>query len=210
MRGIPILKQIKDSQDSGQQQYLVDLTEIHLVINDIKSGIELCREHRLGGSMMKLIYCGIDALAFLSMPADIKPLQVQREQKKYFKLWVDKYLKFLHPRCTSEHLWEARNGLLHSHSAESIRVKQGKAPPVYYANRAFPAVQNAVDDAGERVIFISIETLKNELFNGIDQFIIDIFKDDKKSRIALERSAHMLKVVDCAGNPVRLEQSEIG
>ena len=44
---------------------------IHNVIeHQIKGGIRLCYENDHHSSALKLLYCGIDLMAFLSMPAD--------------------------------------------------------------------------------------------------------------------------------------------
>ena len=40
---------------------------------DIKGGIEACRERKFGGSMMKLVYCGIDTMAYLSIARRLNP-----------------------------------------------------------------------------------------------------------------------------------------
>ena len=106
--------------------------------------------------------------------------------------WVKDYLKYLYPMCEAEYLWEARNGLLHSHSTESTKVKKGKMPRVYYAYRSPSPVYNA-DDDGELYVLISMERLIEEFFLGIDRFILACLLTTEHGR------ARLLGVKVCSG-----------
>ncbi len=181
--------------DNLNKTGLVELTDIHNVIKDIKGGINVCMDQKHGGSLLKLIYSGIDTMAYLTIPDRSSPRSLAKEQKKHFKLWVDKYLRFLHPVCNSEYIWEARNGLLHTHGTQSVGVKEGKAPSIYYYAKNYPPIKGAVSD-GEHVIFLSIPTLIREFFEGMDEFIIDVYSDDKKRAVAEKRCETMLQVFD--------------
>ncbi len=174
---------------------IVELTDIHNVVKDIKGGINVCMDQKHGGSLLKLIFSGIDTMAYLTIPDGLSPRRVAKEQKKHFKLWVDKYLRFLHPVCKSEYIWEARNGLLHTHGTQSVGVKEGKAPRIYYYAKNYPPMKQALSD-GEHVIFLSIPTLIREFFKGMDQFIIDVYSDDKRRTVAEKRCETMLQVFD--------------
>ena len=153
---------------------LVELTDIHNVVKDIRGGINVCLDHKHGGSLLKLIYSGIDTMAYLTIPDGLTPRKLAKEQKRHFKLWVDNYLRFLHPKCKSEYIWEARNGLLHTHGTQSTGVQEGTAPRIYYYAKHYPPILRALSD-GEQVNFLSIPTLIKEFFKGIDQFIIDLY-----------------------------------
>ncbi|MCY3979154.1 MAG: hypothetical protein OXG23_13725 [Chloroflexi bacterium] len=174
---------------------LVDLSDIHSVIKDIKGGIQVCMDGKYGGSLLKLIYSGIDTMAYLTIPIGTTSKRVGRLQKVHFKQWVDKYLRFLHPRCKSEYIWEARNGLLHTHGAESVAVLQGKVPRIYYYARNYPPTKQAMSD-GEHLIFLSLPTLIREFFKGIDQYVIDLYSDEEKRVVAEKRCGTMLQVYD--------------
>ncbi len=192
-------KRIKVTDD------IVTIQKVYHVVNDIKRGIQLCRDARVGGSMLKLVYSGIDVMAFLSMPKSVKDSQIGREQSKYFKRWVEKYLKFLHPNCTGGYLWEARNGLLHSHSAESIKVRRDDIPRILYRYRGFPHVRRGVDEDGRQVIMISMEQLVDELFSGIDRFVLAQLAHDETSELLIEKCDRMLKAVDIHGNLIEAD-----
>ena len=182
-------------KDKLNKTDIVELTDIYNVVKDIKGGINVCMDQKYGGSLLKLIYSGIDTMAYLTIPDELTPRKMAKEQKVHFKLWVDKYLRFLHPKCKSEYIWEARNGLLHTHGTQSIGVKEGSAPRIYYFAKNHPPIARALSD-GEQVIFLSIPTFIREFFNGMDQFIIDLYSDDKKRAVAEKRCETMLQVFD--------------
>ena len=172
---------------------LVELTDIHSVVKDIKGGINVCMDQRYGGSLLKLIYSGIDTMAYLTVPDGLNSRKMAKKQKQHFKLWVDKYLKYLHPKCKSEYIWEARNGLLHTHGPQSVGVAEGKAPRIYYFAKNHPSILQALSD-GKHVIFLSLPTLIREFFDGMDQFIIDLYSDDKTRVVAEKRCETMLQL----------------
>ena len=123
---------------------IVELTDIHNVVKDIKGGINVCMDQKYGGSLLKLIYSGIDTMAYLTIPDGLTPRKTAKMQKEHFKLWVDNYLRFLHPRCKSEYIWEARNGLLHTHGTQSVGVKEGKVPRIFYYAKNYPPISASI------------------------------------------------------------------
>ena len=174
---------------------LVELSDIYNVVKDIKGGINVCMDKKHGGSLLKLIYRGIDTMAYLTIPDELSPRKTARKQKVHFKQWVDNYLRYLNPVCKSEYIWEARNGLLHTHGTESVGVTEGHAPRIYYYAKNYPPIRQALSD-GEHVIFLSLPTLIQEFFRGMDQFIIDVYSDDGKRMVAERRCETMLQVFD--------------
>lgn len=190
--------------DSDRPLDLVIPSEIYQVIADIKGGIEACRERKFGGSMMTLVYCGIDTMAYLAMPDGLNPQEMVSKQKSYFIDWVKEYLTYLYPECKPEYLWEARNGLIHSHSAESKNVKSGDVPSVVYVYRSRSPVSVGVDPNDWKVkrIMLSMERLIREFFNGMDRFILGLLADDHSRLRTISRCKSMLKAVDAQGRAV--------
>lgn len=190
--------------DSGRPLDLVNPSEIYQVIADIKGGIEACRERKFGGSMMKLVYCGIDTMAYLSMPDGLSPQEMVSKQKSHFIDWVKDYLGYLYPGCKPEYLWEARNGLVHSHSTESKNVKSGNVPSVVYVYRSRSPVSVGVDPNDRKVkrIMLSMERLIQEFFTGMDRFILELLADDHTRLRTIERCESKLRAVDTLGRPV--------
>jgi hypothetical protein len=76
--------------------------------------------------LLVLLYSAIDTLGWLATASD----QASGES---FKEWVDTYMLPGSPlSCTADDLWGARNGLLHTATAESSLSTQGKARQLWY------------------------------------------------------------------------------
>jgi hypothetical protein len=76
--------------------------------------------------LLVLLYSAIDTLGWLATVSD-------RATGDSFKEWVNTYMLPGSPlTCTSDDLWGARNGLLHTGTAESTLSTQGKARQVWY------------------------------------------------------------------------------
>ena len=98
-------------------------------IYELRKAPAFCIQNGYQLSAIKLIYSGIDNLAWLSREHD--RLNVE---KKDFMDFIDKYLL---PdsglKCNSEELYSARCGLLHCNTAESDIARSGKARYLSYA-----------------------------------------------------------------------------
>ena len=84
--------------------------------------------HRRGRypQLLVLLYAGIDTLGWLGTTGDWAT-------GESFKKWVDRYMLPDSPlTCTSEDLWAARNGLLHTATAKSKLTTDGRARQIWY------------------------------------------------------------------------------
>jgi hypothetical protein len=115
--------------------------------------IDLCYREELFTESLLLLYAGIDALAWLTLPSG-------DSNGRDFKKWVNTYLL---PdsglQCSAEDIWSARCGLLHSSVAESRKSREGAAREIWYllngdgqalvhvmANTPLPALTIRIDD----------------------------------------------------------------
>ena len=93
---------------------------------DTLKAIQLLHTHRHYSQLLVLLYAGIDTLGWLGTTGDWAT-------GESFKKWVDRYMLPDSPlTCTSEDLWAARNGLLHTATAKSKLTTDGRARQIWY------------------------------------------------------------------------------
>jgi hypothetical protein len=130
-------------------------------------------------SAVVLIYSCIDSLAALTRPKNQKDTN-----RKFFKKWVDDYLRPDLPKTISaEDLYAARCGILHTYSQDSSLRREGKAKAIIYFWKNGPN-PNAEISLPSDAIVIAIEDLLQCLDEGIVRFLLAVDTDDelKKKR----------------------------
>lgn len=113
---------------------------IKFQIEKIGNAIDCLIKNNFVESALILTYAGIDQMAWLAV-AD------REASSKDFKSWVERYLN---PQknlgCTSEDLWAARCGLIHTATAESRDYFNTKAKRIYYCSGEFVCTENTSTD----------------------------------------------------------------
>ena len=155
---------------------------VNAISNGVRRGIQLCVDNGCLGSAVILILSGIDTMAYLAMPAN-----QQQVKSNDFVDWADRYVKF---RCeeqlTGTDLYGARCGMLHQYGVSSKLSRKGKCRMVGYMDRSIPEVLYA-PDVSNKLVLVSVPALATAFFEGIDQFLPDLFSDAKKAAIAEKR-----------------------
>lgn len=125
-----------------------------------------------------LTYAGIDQMAWLSITQE-------RSSAKDFKAWVDSYMLSKNPMvCSASELWEARNGLLHTGTAESAANQNDTSiRKILYTYGAVNNVSNSSSDT----VFIKAEDLIVGYLTGVLWFMEDLKVDQTKLQVALEK-----------------------
>ena len=148
----------------------------------IKEPIRLLLEHKHFSSAIKLIYSGIDTMAYLSMSKGKSDVT-----KSDFVTWVDKYLKFkCREQLTGLDVYGARCSMLHNHGTASKLSRQGKCRQIGYADKMQPVIVFQPLISPELVL-VSIPALAESFFNGVDKCLIDLFSNPKKKNLAESR-----------------------
>jgi hypothetical protein len=143
--------------------------------------------NRLRAAVM-LIYAGIDAMAFLDMPASQESVN-----RTNFIRWADRYIRFpCSEQIPGKDFFGARCGLLHSYSVDSSMSREGKCRMVGYLANAVPEVRYAPQISTELVI-VSIAGLKTAFFEGIDRFLIDAYANKEKAIVVDARLEKMIQ-----------------
>jgi hypothetical protein len=134
-----------------------------------------------------LLYATIDALAWLSLPAE-KAKTVRWD----FKQWVETYL-LPNSRlgCTSSDLYSARCGLLHSNTAESELSRGGEASEIYYCTDDCGGVMiNLMANTPQPPKIIGIHELLGALQSAIEAFEKQLVTDSALSALVGSRLEH--------------------
>ena len=174
---------------------MVDLRQdpiINVIHNGIRKGITVALDNGCLGSAIILILSAIDAMAYLSMPEGQEDVT-----KADFINWADHYIRFPgDEQLTGEELYGARCGMLHSYSVSSRMSREGKCRMIGYVDGSNPPIlfRPAVS---KELVLVSLPAFKTALFQGMDQFLIDIYKNptSKKAQVANERFKNLVHTI---------------
>jgi hypothetical protein len=152
------------------------------IYGEIKEGIKLCIDNECLGSAVILVLSGIDAMAYLSMPAE-----QEDATKNDFVTWVEKYIRFpCKEQLTGLDLYGARCAMLHSFGAVSKLSREGKCRMVGYMDKNKPEVIFN-PEVSKELALVSVAALAEAFFCGIDKFLVDLFKNPEQAKIAEKR-----------------------
>jgi hypothetical protein len=163
---------------------------INAVHNGIKRGVRVALENDCLGSAVILILCGIDAMAYLDMPATQDDVT-----RSDFVRWAERYIKFpCHEQLTGLDLYGARCAMLHNYSTTSDLSRQGKCRQVGYMDKSVPEVRFD-PDVSKDLVLVSVPAFAGAFFSGVDKFLVDLFADPKKAPIAEQRLKKLVQSV---------------
>lgn len=149
--------------------------------------IKYCIEKRLFLPGLILLYSGIDVFAWLN-----RAESQQDVHQRDFEEFVNKYiLPDSGIRCDSVDLYSARCGIVHSFTAESRKVRKGKAKRILYAWGKARAenFQELIDFSGNSsTITLHINKLYEAFLMAISRFNEDLRNNPKKAKIVYERA----------------------
>ena len=164
----------------NEEQNLVSvMRQLHQAVLDC-----IDRKQVLPG--LALMYATIDILASLERPAD-----QEATGSKEFKQWVENYMPLSVLNVTSDDLWAARCGLLHTFTPSSDKSRAGKARELHYVrgNANFvPFAQREVDPSCSTKIVVDIDCLVESFQNGIMAFMQEIIINPQKKTLTLQHS----------------------
>jgi hypothetical protein len=143
-----------------------------------------------------LIYAGMDAMAFLDMPADQDEVSAVD-----FVRWADRYVRF---RCaeqlSGDELYGARCAALHAYGTESRRSKSGAIRQIGYMDQSEPPILSKASVPG--LVLVAVPALGEAFFSAVDQFLIDLFKDQARASIAEARFRKIMHELPLSEPPV--------
>ncbi len=154
----------------------------NVIHNQIKRSIRVLIENECLGAAVQLIYSGIDTMAYLGLPEN------QEEVKqKDFIAWAERYIRFpCKEQLTGADLYGARCGLLHTYSPYSAKSRKGECRLIGYKGKMVPEVKYD-PKINKDLVMVSVSALVEVFFKGVDQSLINLFSDSKKSKLVEER-----------------------
>jgi hypothetical protein len=128
--------------------------------------------------------------------ASLRRLKTETDTNgSYFKKWVNDYMIAGSQRpFTSEDLWGARCGLLHTHTASSKVSRQGKARQLHYyrAQGSISPDQQQAFDSMARIHgkqFVDVDLLHADFIEGLRRFSADIQCNPELAKRVFHHSA---------------------
>ena len=170
----------------------------NIIFPGIKEPIRLLVDSQFFFAALALTYSGIDAMAFLGIPASQNEVG-----SPDFIAWCDRYLDLNCPeQPTGIEWWGARCGVLHTHSGISRQSRGGKARLIHYVDQCDPPVRCSSEssETSEQIVVVSIDHLVSAFFKGMDQYLIHLFADPKRREIAEDRLQDMFVVGSIEGH----------
>lgn len=163
---------------------------INVVLNGIKREIRVVLENGCLRAVVILIYSGIDSMAFLGMPAGQTDVTAED-----FISWVDRYVHFpCADQLTGNDLYGARCAMLHRYGSESRKSRKGECRQVGYLDRSVPEVRfNPAVSTG--LALVSVPALAAAFFAGVDRYLVDLYKDSRRGKLADERLKTMAHIL---------------
>ena len=160
---------------------------IDVVNNGIKRDVQVTLENKCFRATLILVYCGMDTMAFLGLPEERNELN-----SADFIAWAESYIRFpCNEQLTGPDLYGARCATLHTYGSESRLSRAGKCRQIGYMDRSIPEVRFAPDISRELVL-VSVPALVEAFLKGVDTFLVDVFADTKRGRIAEKRFEKIL------------------
>lgn len=142
-----------------------------------------------------LVYCAIDAMAYLTMPPE-----KDKVTRVDFVAWVDKYLKFRDAngertlQLPGLELYAARCALLHTYSSEANLHKTGEVKrQIGYGDEFIPEV--AADAEVENLVVVSIRGLVDALSEGVAATVQSLMSDELGRKAFAARLEKMVQEV---------------
>ena len=167
---------------------MIDDPLLNAIYSAIKPGIDVTYDADLFGSALILIYSGIDAMAWLSMPS-----AQSNVNRKDFINWVETYFPDdFTSKITAVELYSARCAVVHSYGVESaltrfepnvrsVLYKVGGRPSVNYAPSVDPAY-----------VMVELGYIKDCFYKAIDTFLVKAFSDKARAKVIEQRAPKLL------------------
>ncbi len=155
---------------------------VNAIYGGIKKGIQIAIDNECFDSAVVLILSGIDSMAYLNMPGEQEDVT-----KNDFIKWADQYIKFpCKEQLTGLDLYGARCAMLHSFGVVSKLSREGKCRIVGYMDKSIPEVRYN-PNVSKKLVMVSVPALAESFFQAIDQFLVDLFANPAKAKVAEKR-----------------------
>lgn len=162
------------------------------IVNEgILRGISVAFDNKCYGSAVVLIYAGIDAMAFLSMPDNQEDVT-----RNDFVNWVDANLEFNSENQVSGlELYGARCGMVHNYGVFSKLSREEKVRVIGYVDESQDDI--IIDQTGESsLVLISIRGFSYAFSKAIEKFVESVWNDEERMKTINERLRKLVQSID--------------
>ena len=159
---------------------------LDLAVRELHQAILDCLDRRQVLPSLALLYATIDILASLERPANR-----EATGPKEFKQWVENYMLLSPLNVTSDDLWGARCGLLHTFTPSSDKSRAGIARELKYVRGDKDYVsfaQKEVDPNCSIQVVVDVDSLVEAFQKGLMAFIQEIMRNPQKRMLVFEHS----------------------
>jgi hypothetical protein len=145
---------------------------INVVHRGIKHGIDLVVEDECWRAAIILLYAGIDAMAFTTLPPERQYVKPQD-----FIAWVERYIRFPGPfQVSGADLYGARCAALHTYGSESRMSRDGECRIILHVKGgSFPVVADPTGQAN--AVAVELHALRDAFYRGIDRYVAEAQRD---------------------------------
>lgn len=164
----------------------------NVLVNGIVKDVNDAWERKSYRAALILVYCGIDAMAYLTMPTG-----KDKVTRADFVAWAEMYLQFRDANKNPTlalpgiELYAARCALVHTYSSEADLHKEGKAKrQIGYGDEFLPEVAEKADV--EHFVMLSIRGLVDAFARGVAATLQDIKGDEPRRKVFAERLNRMV------------------
>lgn len=163
----------------------------NVIQQGIKRDIDVAIANECYRAATILMLAAMDAMAYLGIP------EGQEEVGKHdFIAWAERYVHFPGTeQLTGADLYGARCAMLHAYGAKSRLSRAGKCRLIGWVDRLDPPVKYS-PSVSEDVVMVSLTGLRDALFAGIDQCLIDIYSNPQKAKVADKRFQGLVHVLE--------------
>ncbi len=166
---------------------------INAIYQGIKRGIQVAYGNECYGACLILIYCGVDAMAYL----DIPPNQAEVESKDFIQ-WAERYLSpklgNQTTRITGDELYSARCAVVHTYSVYPRKTKSRKVRIIGYVVGGNQSIVWS-PKVNEDMVLLKLETLRDAFFTALDKFLVESYADKQKQPILKNRLEKLLNAI---------------
>lgn len=161
---------------------------VNAVYQGIKKGIQVTYDNECLGSCLILIYCGMDSMTYLSLPANKNEADGQD-----FIAWAERYmtvnLTLGMSKVIGEELYSARCALVHTYTMESRKTRSGTRVIGYqYGGGSLIASDSAT-------ILLRIDYLRDAFYLGVNKFLMEAYADKIKQPILETRLRKLMVTI---------------
>lgn len=150
----------------------------------IKHPINILLQERCYSAALVLTYSGMDTMAFLGMPPE--KTYVMRSD---FMAWTERYVRSpFREEVHARDLYGARCSVLHGGAASRLS-QSNECKTLRHSELRFD------ESLSSKVVIAPVGDLVRAFFAGINQFLLDVSRDEERAKLVGERLRYLMETM---------------